>query len=76
MEYDGADVIYAGTVGLLEGYSLNTIWGYTTDGYWKSKEEYQQYKEAHPGYKSFSDGKVGGGDVRYLSLPDANGKSG
>ena len=73
MEYDGADVIYAGTVGLLEGYSLNTIWGYTTDGYWKSKEEYQQYKEAHPGYKSFSDGKVGGGDVRYLSLPDANG---
>jgi TonB-linked SusC/RagA family outer membrane protein len=73
MEYDGADVIYAGTVGLLEGYALNTIWGCTTDGYWKSKEEYQQYKEAHPGYKSFSDGKVGGGDVRYLSLPDANG---
>ena len=26
VEYDGADVIYAGTVGLLEGYALNTIW--------------------------------------------------
>lgn len=73
MEYDGADVISAGNVSLLEGYALNTIWGYKTDGYWSSKEEYERYKEAHPGYKSFSDGKVGGGDVRYLTLPDANG---
>ena len=72
-EYDGADVITAGTVSLLEGYPMNTIWGYTTDGYWSSLEEYNQYKEAHPGYKSFSDGKVGGGDVRYLTLPDADG---
>lgn len=73
VEYDGADVISAGNVSLLEGYAMNTIWGYKTDGYWSSLEEYQQYKEAHPGYKSFSDGKVGGGDVRYLTLPDADG---
>lgn len=73
IEYDGADVIWAGTVGQLEGYALNTIWGYKTDGYWSSKEEYQAYKEAHPGYKSFSDGKVGGGDVRFLTQPDASG---
>ena len=71
--YDGADVISAGTVSLLEGYSMNTIWGYTTDGYWSSREEYDQYKKDHPGYKSFSDGKVGAGDVRYLTLPDADG---
>lgn len=73
VEYDGADVIWAGTVGQLEGYALNTIWGYKTDGFWSSKEEYQAYKEAHPGYKSFSDGKVSGGDVKYVTLPDANG---
>ena len=76
MEYDGADVISAGTVGLLEGYALNTIWGYKTDGYWSSLEEYKQYKEEHPGYKSFSDGKVGGGDVRYLTQPDKDGNIG
>ena len=76
LEYDGADVISAGTVGLLEGYAMNTIWGYKTDGYWSSLDEYKQYKEAHPGYKSFSDGKVGAGDVRYLTLPDKDGNIG
>ena len=73
VEYDGADVITAGTRKLIEGYELNTIWGYKTDGYWNSKEEYQQYKADHPGYKSFSDGKIGAGDVRFITLPDANG---
>ncbi len=73
VEYDGADVITAGTRQLIEGYPLNTIWGYTTDGYWSSKEEYEQYKQDHPGYKSFSDGKVGAGDVKFLTLPDKDG---
>ena len=73
VEYDGADVITAGTRKLIEGYELNTIWGYKTDGYWNSKEEYEQYKADHPGYKSFSDGKIGAGDVRFITLPDANG---
>ena len=73
VEYDGADVITAGTRQLIEGYPLNTIWGYTTDGYWSSKEEYEEYKAAHPGYKSFSDGKIGAGDVKFLTLPDADG---
>lgn len=75
VEYDGADVITAGTRQLIEGYSLNTIWGYQTDGYWTSKEEYEQYKAAHPGYKSFSDGKVGAGDVRFVTQPDKNGST-
>lgn len=67
LEYDGASTIKAGSVSLLEGYPLNTIWGYKTDGYWSSREEYLQYKEDHPGYKSFNDGKVSGGDVKYVA---------
>lgn len=67
MEYDGASVVTEGNVGLLEGYEMNTIWGYKTDGYWKSREEYLAYKEAHPGYQSFNDGKVAGGDVKYVA---------
>lgn len=67
VEYDGASVISAGAVELLEGHSLNTIWGYKTDGFWKSREEYLKYKEEHPGYKSFNDGKVSGGDVKYVT---------
>ena len=42
VEYNGASVIKAGAVELLEGYSINTIWGYETDGFWKSREEYEQ----------------------------------
>lgn len=72
VEYDGASVISAGGVELLEGYSLNTIWGYKTDGFWKSREEYLKYKEDHPGYKSFNDGKVSGGDVKYVAQGDPN----
>lgn len=67
MEYNGASVLSAGGVELLEGHSLNTIWGYETDGFWKSRDEYLQYKKDHPGYKSFNDGKVDGGDVKYVA---------
>ncbi len=65
--YDGASSISAGVVGILEGYPLNTIWGYRTDGYWSSRDEYLQYKADHPGYQSFNDSKVNGGDVKYLA---------
>lgn len=67
VSYDGASVITAGNVSLLEGYEMNTIWGYKTDGYWKSRDEYLAYKEEHPGYQSFNDGKVAGGDVKYVA---------
>jgi len=49
LQYDGKSTINAGTVTLLEGYPLNTIWGYKTDGYWASKDEYTAYKAEHPG---------------------------
>ena len=57
---------------LLEGYELNTIWGYKTDGFWKSADEYAQYKADHPGYKTFNDGKIAGGDVKYVALGESD----
>ena len=68
--YDGKNTISAGSVSILEGYPLNTIWGYKTDGFWKSREEYLAYKEAHPGYQSFNDANVSGGDVKYVAQGD------
>lgn len=67
VEYDGASNINAGAVSLLEGYAMNSLWGYKTDGFWSSREEYLKYKEEHPGYKSFNDGNVSGGDVKYVA---------
>jgi TonB-linked SusC/RagA family outer membrane protein len=66
-DYDDANLISAGTVSVLQGYPLNTIWGYKTDGYWSSRDEYLAYKEANPGYQSFNDARVSGGDVRYVA---------
>ncbi|WP_299232010.1 TonB-dependent receptor [uncultured Bacteroides sp.] len=66
LEYDGANVVGEGLVQLLEGYPINTIWGYKTDGFWSSRDEYLQYKEANPGYESFNDGKIDGGDIKYV----------
>jgi TonB-linked SusC/RagA family outer membrane protein len=67
VKYTGASVVSEGTVAILEGYSLNTIWGYKTDGYWSSRQEYLDYKAANPGFSSFSDNMVTGGDVKYLA---------
>lgn len=72
VKYDGRNTINAGTVGLLEGYELNSIWGYETNGYWNSRDEYLQYKEDNPGYQSFNDAKVDGGDVRYVAQGSAD----
>jgi TonB-linked SusC/RagA family outer membrane protein len=76
VEYSGVNVIQAGTVDRLEGYPLNTIWGYKTDGYWSSKEEYTKYKEEHPGYESFQDGKISGGDIKYVAQGNPDHKIG
>jgi TonB-linked SusC/RagA family outer membrane protein len=75
-EYSGINVVSAGTIKLLEGYPINSIWGYKTDGYWKSREEYLTYKQANPGYESFQDGKVSGGDVKYVAKGKADHKIG
>ena len=72
LRYDGASVVGEGVVRLLEGYPINTIWGYETDGFWSSREEYLQYKADHPGYVSFNDGIVSGGDVKYVAQGEAD----
>lgn len=72
VKYTGANVIQEGTVARLEGYSLNTIWGYKTDGYWSSRQEYLDYKAANPGYSTFSDNMISGGDVKYLAQGKAD----
>lgn len=64
--------VSAGSNKLIEGYALNTIWGYKTDGYWSSRDEYLAYKAANPGYQSFNDANVGGGDVRYVAQGKAD----
>ncbi|MGF7229912.1 SusC/RagA family TonB-linked outer membrane protein [Arachidicoccus sp.] len=69
IKYDGQNSIGAGgTVKLLEGYPLNTIWGYKTDGYYQQPGDYAAY-----GVQSFNDANVGPGDVKYLDL-DGNKK--
>ena len=76
VNYSGVNTISPGTVQLVEGYPINSIWGYKTDGYWKSREEYLAYKAANPGYESFQDGKVSGGDVKYVASGDGKHKIG
>lgn len=67
VKFNGISTVKEGIVAHLEGRSLNTIWGYKTDGYWSSRDEYLKYKEDHPGYVSFNNGKVSGGDVKYVA---------
>ncbi|MCM1352612.1 MAG: TonB-dependent receptor, partial [Alistipes senegalensis] len=76
IRYDGANTIKAGANAIVEGYPMNSIWGYKTDGFWNSRQEYLDYKAANPGYESFSDAKVSGGDVRYVAQGKADHKIG
>ncbi|MGJ7032147.1 SusC/RagA family TonB-linked outer membrane protein [Niabella hirudinis] len=75
LKYEGRNVIntnaseQGGITPLLEGYPLNTVWGYRTNGYFQSQEEADAYraKIKHPGGFPV---KSGAGDVRYV---DVNG---
>lgn len=66
VKYEGSQSIWEGTVKTLEGYPLNTIWGYKTDGYFTSREEYEAY-----GVEQFNSAKVQAGDVKYLDLDNS-----
>lgn len=55
-------VISRGNNGLIEGYPLNTIWGYQTAGYFSSSDEVKS--------SAFQDNRTGAGDVKYI---DQNG---
>jgi TonB-linked SusC/RagA family outer membrane protein len=62
MNYAGRKVVTPAVVNILEGYPLNSIWGYQTDGYFQSQAEVA----AAPFYNA----RTGVGDVKYV---DKNG---
>jgi TonB-linked SusC/RagA family outer membrane protein len=66
VKYDGRNSIGSGgTVTLLEGYPLNSVWGYKTDGYFQTQDEADSYK-AGVKYPFFPNPAPG--DVKYLDL--------
>ena len=78
VEYKGVNAIASGNVHLLEGYPMFSLWGYQTDGFWNSRDEYLAYKEANPGYESFGnqEARISGGDTRYVAQGKADHKVG
>ncbi|HEY6505080.1 MAG TPA: TonB-dependent receptor [Chitinophagaceae bacterium] len=65
-QYDGKNSIGAGgVIPIMEGYPLNTVWGYKTAGYFQSQSEANDYK-ALVSYPFFSN--VSAGDIKYLDL--------
>ena len=55
-------VVSRGNNSLIEGYPINTIWGYQTQGYFSSADEVKAW--------AFQDNRTGAGDVKYV---DQNG---
>jgi len=69
VKYGGAnDIINGGVNERVEGYALNSIWGYLTDGYFQNEAEVA----LAPSYKDFINktGVPGIGDVRYKDIDD------
>lgn len=58
LNFSGRKVISSGTVGTLEGYPLNTIWGYISSGYFQTADEVEGW--------AFQDSRTGPGDLRYI----------
>ncbi|HEX6192504.1 MAG TPA: TonB-dependent receptor [Chitinophagaceae bacterium] len=66
VKYSGRNVIgTGGVVPLLEGYPLNSVWGYKTGGFFQSKADADAYKllVKYPFFASPS-----AGDIKYLDL--------
>lgn len=72
INFGGAsDIVIAGVNKTVEGYALNSIWGYRTDGYFQNEEDLSKA----PSYKRLKnvDGVPGIGDVRYVDV-DGDGE--
>ena len=66
IRYDGTNSIGAGgVVNIMEGFPLNTVWGYKTGGYFQTQQEANDYK-AQVSYPFFAN--VSAGDIKYLDL--------
>ncbi|GAB3911426.1 TonB-dependent receptor [Larkinella knui] len=58
ISFSNRNVVGSGTNGLIEGYPLNTIWGYETAGYFQTADEVKGW--------AFQDNRTGVGDVKYV----------
>lgn len=68
LKYDGKNSIgTGGVVELMEGYALNTVWGYQTAGYIQSKNDLDDYKSK---FTTQYFNNLAPGDMKY---PDRNG---
>lgn len=66
-KYNSASTIgTGGVVNIIEGYPLNTVWGYKTAGFFQTQAEADAYK-ANTKY-SFSSITSAPGDIKYLDL--------
>ncbi len=66
VKYDGLNSIGSGgVVPLMEGFPMNSVWGYKTDGYFQSQREADDYKSKVQ-YPFFAN--TGAGDIKYLDL--------
>ncbi len=64
INFSGRKLISAGTVATLEGYPINTLWGYRTNGYFATKDEVAE--------SAFQDSRASAGDVRYVDINGDN----
>lgn len=64
LNFSGRTVVGAGTNSLIEGYPLNTIWGYQTAGYFQTSDEVKSW--------AFQDNRTGAGDVKYIDKDGDN----
>ncbi|MCF3109855.1 TonB-dependent receptor [Niabella sp. CC-SYL272] len=79
VKYNGLNVInldasaQGGITPLLEGYPLNTVWGYRTDGFFQTQQEADDYRSRIqvPPNASFPV-KSAPGDIRYVDLNGDN----
>ena len=65
-KFNGVNSIGSGGVAqFLEGYPMNTVWGYKTDGYFQTAEEANTYRSqvSYPFFANYT-----AGDVKYLDL--------
>jgi TonB-linked SusC/RagA family outer membrane protein len=60
INYSSRTVVAAGTNNLIEGYPINTIWGYQSAGYFQTDDEVKAW--------AFQDSRTGAGDVKFIDL--------
>ncbi len=60
LNFAGRNIVNAGTNSIVEGYPLNSVFGYKTDGYFQTADEVKAW--------AFQDNRTGAGDVKYLDL--------